>query len=151
MIREIKGLQGKSLTLEDKAVRIVKKRKLFSSKREKTFPIRNISSVEVKKPGLATAGYIQLSIAGGQSLNSSYKLTGGTFDAAQDENSVVFTGSKSYEAALEIKSYIESYSEVISAKETSEADELIKFKKLLDDGVISQEEFETKKKQLIGI
>lgn len=33
----------------------------------------------------------------------------------------------------------------------SEADEIAKFKKLFDDGVITQEEFETKKKQLLGL
>lgn len=33
----------------------------------------------------------------------------------------------------------------------SNADELKKFKELLDSGVISQEEFETKKKQLLGL
>lgn len=31
------------------------------------------------------------------------------------------------------------------------ADDIIKFKNLLDAGVITQEEFDTKKKQLLGI
>ena len=34
---------------------------------------------------------------------------------------------------------------------TSSADELKKFKELLDDGVITQEEFDAKKKQLLGL
>lgn len=33
----------------------------------------------------------------------------------------------------------------------SVADEILKFKKLLDDGVITQEEFDAKKKQLLGV
>ncbi|MBR3928642.1 MAG: SHOCT domain-containing protein [Clostridia bacterium] len=33
----------------------------------------------------------------------------------------------------------------------SSADELKKFKDLLDSGVITQEEFDTKKKQLLGL
>jgi len=33
----------------------------------------------------------------------------------------------------------------------SDADELVKFKELLDNGIISQEEFEAKKKQLLGV
>ena len=33
----------------------------------------------------------------------------------------------------------------------SAADEIIKFKKLLDDGIITQEEFDLKKKQLLGL
>lgn len=34
---------------------------------------------------------------------------------------------------------------------TSDADEILKFKQLLDSGIISQEEFEQKKKQLLGL
>ena len=34
---------------------------------------------------------------------------------------------------------------------TDEADQLQKFKKLLDDGVITQEEFDAKKKQILGL
>ena len=33
----------------------------------------------------------------------------------------------------------------------SEADEIIKFKKLMDEGIISKEEFENKKKQILKI
>lgn len=33
----------------------------------------------------------------------------------------------------------------------SSADEILKFKNLLDQGIISEEEFEVKKKQLLGI
>ncbi|HIT41926.1 MAG TPA: SHOCT domain-containing protein [Candidatus Caccovicinus merdipullorum] len=34
---------------------------------------------------------------------------------------------------------------------TSEVDEILKFKKLLDGGIITQEEFEAKKKQILGL
>lgn len=36
-------------------------------------------------------------------------------------------------------------------KTASSADELMKFKELLDSGVITQEEFDVKKKQLLGL
>ena len=39
----------------------------------------------------------------------------------------------------------------ITTKNPSSADEIAKFKKLLDDGVITQEEFDAKKKQLLGL
>lgn len=39
----------------------------------------------------------------------------------------------------------------ISAQQVSAADELMKFKGLLDMGVITQEEFDAKKKQLLGL
>ena len=34
---------------------------------------------------------------------------------------------------------------------TSTADEILKFKELLDSGILTQEEFEAKKKQLLGL
>ena len=34
---------------------------------------------------------------------------------------------------------------------SSQADEILKFKNLLDQGIISEEEFETKKKQLLNL
>jgi hypothetical protein len=41
--------------------------------------------------------------------------------------------------------------EAISVKQQDTADELRKFKSLLDDGVITQEEFDAKKKQLLNL
>jgi predicted Zn-dependent peptidase len=38
-----------------------------------------------------------------------------------------------------------------SAPQLSSADELAKYKGLLDSGVITQEEFDAKKKQLLGL
>lgn len=38
-----------------------------------------------------------------------------------------------------------------SQKSISAADEIVKYKKLADDGVITQEEFEAKKKQMLNI
>ena len=42
-----------------------------------------------------------------------------------------------------------SNSEKTSLGSISQADELLKFKKLLDEGIITQEEFERKKQQLL--
>lgn len=38
-----------------------------------------------------------------------------------------------------------------AAKETSPADEILKLKQLLDAGLLTQDEFDTKKKQLLGL
>ena len=65
--------------------------------------------------------------------------------------------SKTFEAisALLIKRQNKETSlSVASSKQEhtqSNADELKKFKELLDSGVITQEEFEAKKKQLLGV
>lgn len=103
------GNQGKTLFVAGGVVRIEKQGGMLTGKREKTIPIRNITSVEVKQPG-AFVGFIQFSIAGGRARDSSYTMTGGSFDAVQDENSVVFKGQEPYEMALKIKAYIENWS-----------------------------------------
>lgn len=148
----LKGKQGKTLIVAGDVVRIVKEG-FFAGRNERTLPIRNISSVEVKKPGGFT-GFIQFSIAGGAVRDRSYTLTGGAFDAVQDENSVLFGGEKEYQLALSIKSYIESWSSVSSqaapANATSVADEVRKLKSLLDEGLLSPEEFDQQKRKLLG-
>lgn len=45
----------------------------------------------------------------------------------------------------------ETKSETVVKQETSNADELKKYKDLLDSGVTTQEEFDQKKKQLLGL
>lgn len=146
----LKGNQGKTIVADGSSVKIIKTHWLMAT-REKTFPIRNISSVEVKKPGIM-AGYIQLSIAGGAVRDSSFKITGGAFDAASDENSVLFTGDKAFKIALEIKQHIESFKDGPTATQAvSAADEILKLKALLDQGILTADEFNAKKKQLLGI
>lgn len=150
----LNGKQGKQIVVENATVKIVKKGGILSSKREKTIPIRNITSVEVKKPGALVVGFIQFSIAGGKARNSSFTFTGGAFDAVQDENSVIFQDKLSYETALEIKEYVENYSEtqnVTAPANNSPADEIVKLKNLLDQGIITQQEFDAKKRQLLGL
>jgi hypothetical protein len=78
------------------------------SARNKTIPIRNISSVDIKEPGMFN-GYIQFVLSGGQHLNSTFSFSGGSLDAAKDENSVVFQSSENFEIAIKIKQFIESY------------------------------------------
>ena len=45
----------------------------------------------------------------------------------------------------------DSDADVQPVQQVSAADELKKFKELLDSGVITQEEFDAKKKQLLGL
>ena len=127
---------------------------LFGGQREKTILIRNITSVEVKKPGLFF-GFIQFSIAGGQSRNSAFSVTGGASSAIRDENSMIFRGESSYKMALQIKSYIASWTQKanldLTTQVVSAADELRGFKELMDDGIITKDEYEQKKCQLLKL
>ena len=116
----------------------------------KTIPMDSIVSVQFKEGNMFTNGFIQFGILGGR------ESQGGAFGATQDENSVMIKASTNNEAR-QIKDYIESIVLNRSKKQgavvqqLSSADELKKFKELLDDGIITQEEFDAKKKELLGL
>lgn len=116
----------------------------------KTIPMDSIMSVQFKESNFWAPGFIQFGILGGR------EARGGFNTAVYDENSVVFK-SDNNDLAKQIKEYIDSVimnrhnSNGTVIQQTSSAEELKKFKELLDSGVISQEEFDTKKKQLLGL
>ncbi len=70
----------------------------------KKIPINRISSVEVKKPWI-TSSYIQISEIG---ANQNKSFTTGAYQAALDENSVLFQSSSDYEIAVKIIKIIET-------------------------------------------
>ena len=116
------------------------------SKGEKTIPIKSITAVQIKKPRLTT-GYIQFAYSGAS------ESKGGIMDAVKDENTITFSSKKELAQAEELKALIESIQNESSQPTTSssDADEILKFKELLDAGVITEEEFEAKKKQILGV
>lgn len=92
-------------------------------------------------------GYIQITLPGG------FESKKGLIDATQDENTVMFV-KKDNELVNRIKSKIEellAQQRAYKINQLSPADEIKKYKELLDDGIITQEEFEKKKKQLLGL
>lgn len=148
----IKGINGQLYVYENKVE--IKRKGVFAFanhglKGDKTIPISSIRSIQIKKAGLI-AGYIQFGIGG------SLESRGGIQAANYDENTVTF-GNADNKTATQIKEYIEgliynnSNSQCNVVQAISDADELLKFKKLLDDGVITQEEFDAKKRQLLGL
>ena len=113
----------------------------------KTIPIKSIQSVELKEGSSVLNGYLRFGYAG------SVERRGGVYNATDDENAVVFKKS-SNSTAHQIKEFIEgiiynSDNGTTIVNQLSSADEILKLKNLLDDGVISQEEFEQKKKDLL--
>ena len=120
----------------------------MGSKGEKTIYFNNITSVQIKLAGFAS-GYIQFSINGGR------ENVGGIFGAMCDENSITIGDERKNKEAEEVVVYInKKLAEVkkgVVRNEISCADELKKFKELFDMGVITQEEFDEKKKQLLGL
>jgi len=150
------GRMKKTISIEGGNVRMSKGQGVFHTSRDKIIPIRNISGVEVKKPGPFIVGYIQLQMAGQISGDASFTFSGGAYNAVQDENAVVFGGMAEYEIALQIQAYINNYvlettTSNANHAQLSTADEILKLKGLLDVGAINQKEFENAKEKLLGI
>lgn len=135
------------LSMENDSITISRKGFMsFSShglKGDKTIYIRNISGIQLKKPGL-TSGYIQFTLSGGS------ESKGGIFAATEDENTVMF-GSKHYKDMVKFKSLIEQKinTKPAASNSTSNLDEIKKLKELLDMDAITKEEFDTKKAELM--
>ena len=116
---------------------------------EKTIYYKDATGVQYK-PSTVLDGYIQVETASGNMTSSSSQYSG--------ENSIQFSGKQRNEEAEIIVAYIKSRIEEIKnapaggvVQQLSPADELKKHKELLDMGVITQEEFDLKKKQLLGL
>ena len=151
-IYELKDDWGQLYIYEDKIVIERKGFKAFLTqglKGGKTIPIASLTNIQFKPVGKFTNGYIQFSVLG------EVGSKGGALAAGSDENTVFFT-KKNAEVAENIRAFLED--KIINKSNTptniqalSPAEELKKFKELLDAGVITQEEFDAKKKQLLGL
>lgn len=115
----------------------------------KSIPFSSISAIQLKKPGVVTSGYIQFSIAGGN------ESKGGLFDATTDENTVMFADKKTLREMEELKSYIETKiselnNSVVKSNSLTGPEEIKRYKELLDQGILTREEFEKKKNQILN-
>lgn len=150
MEKEYKGYNG-TIILTDTGIIIKRGAKGFllgggMLRGDKSIPYSSIVAVQLKKAGM-TAGYLQLTLLGGS------EAKGGLFQSATDENSINFHAfGKNNGLFTEAKEYIESKIHQVSkgGAKSSEADELEKYHNLRDKGVISEDEFQTKKKQILG-
>ena len=113
----------------------------------------DLTSVQFKLPGAFFAGYIQFEYPGSDTTNKS---------PYESENAVVFNKRDNVKLMEEIYKFVEKrIAEEKQAKRASAgtvlqqaaspAEEVKKMKELLDMGIITQEEFEAKKKQLLGL
>lgn len=161
-IYEIDGNMGKILKVyEDRCVISTKAGiKSFAlgglmgaTRGDKEFYYSDITSVQFKNLKVTT-GYLQFEYAGSHSGNNFTSENSFTFSATigtTKYNNLKETMPPIYEYILgKVREYKNQKSGTV-VQQISSADELAKFKKLLDDGVISQEEFDAKKKQLLGL
>ena len=154
-MRSFDGGVGGILELYEDRI-VIKRKGLISFmahglKGDKTIYYNNLTSVQFKKGNYLVNGYIQFSIKGGN------ESRGGAFAATSDENTIMITVQKNDEAE-EVVEYINNKLAEINnrafgnvTQAVSPAEELKKFKELLDMGIITQAEFDAKKKQLLGL
>ena len=116
---------------------------------EKTIYYKDAIGVQYKPSSIAD-GYIQVETAAGGVTSSSSQYGG--------ENSIQFSGKDRNEEAEIIVAFIKNKIEEIKnapvggiVQQVSPAEELKKFKELLEVGIITQEEFDVKKKELLGL
>ena len=145
-----KGINGQLELFENKI--IIKRKGIMAFatqglKGNKEIFINQISSTQLKKAGNFTNGYIQFAFLGGQ------ESKGGLFNATMDENTVMFRKNKNQEFE-EIKEMIEKKiadNQKGSNNKSDSLDDLEKLKELKDKGIITEEEFNKKKKQILNI
>lgn len=126
-------------------------------KGDKTFFYSELSSVEYKKPSVFANGYIKFITSGTQETAQNIGFFGNTTkEAINDPNTLILRSfnkeipKKSEELYHYILQKIGEYKNYnIKSTNISSADEILKFKQLLDQGIISQEEFERKKQELL--
>lgn len=146
---EVDGHNGQ-LELTDTVLRIKRKGVLAfmtqGLKGDKEILVSQISSIQFKKADFFTNGYIQFAFIGGR------EAKGGLFQGTQDENTVMFRASQQADFEKlrdELQRRIASVAAV--PMPPSALDELEKLASLRDKGIVSDEEFQQKKKQLLGL
>lgn len=146
----MKTLDNKWATIEIHEDRfIVKKKKslfYFQGAVEKTFLFSQIKAIEKhnKRPMVDNA-FIDIDL-GGHAVRS----------GSLAENAIMFNNNADMDEAYQIMSeafntYLAKKKENETKVSSSAADELLKYKQLLDMGVISEDEFNAKKKALLNL
>ena len=151
VIMKAEGYNG-DLEMTESLVRI--KRKGFLTllaqgfKGDKEIMISEISSIQYKAPSFFVNGYIQFAFRGGR------EALGGLFEAAADENTVMFKGDHESEFSAfkeELQKRIVASREVGISSKSSDLDDLEKLGSLRDRKIVSEEEFQAKKRKILGI
>jgi len=148
-ILQAKGVNGQ-IELYPNKVRILRKGLIGlltqGLKGDKEILISSISSIQFKKAGALTNGYIQFAFMGGKEAN------GGIFQATQDENTVMFN-TKQQADFERIKEEVEKRMQTsgVPSSPLSAADEIAKLADLRDKGILTEAEFQKKKKQILGL
>lgn len=117
-------------------------------KGSKRIPVRSITAIHLKPAGPVVSGYIQFSIGGANEARARFGRQ--SFDAASDENSIMFTKKEQpYFEAL--RDALESA--IATPQSTGSASDPVQQLKGLSDlrdaGILTEEEFAKKKDEIL--
>lgn len=117
---------------------------------EETIPISKIQSFSLKEPGAIKPGMIVFKTA--QAASSGVNLGLGVGVALGAEKTFFFSKPET-ENALRLRDYVVNYESAQNSTGSvvSVVDEIRGLKGLFDDGIITREEFDAKKAQLLGL
>ncbi len=148
----VKGVNGQLTVKRDRV--IISRKGVLSFmtqglKGDKEIRMRDISSVQFKKAGYMVNGYIEIAFLGGR------EGQGGVFAATQNENSIMFNIGQQ-KGFLKAKELIDQYrddavSQSFIQPTNNIADQIEALANLKIKGIISEEEFSAKKKQLLQL
>ena len=127
---------------------------IVTKKTEETIPISRVQSFSLKEPGLA---YGKIVFTTAQAATTGVNI-GFWISAALGAEKTFFYSKGALETAKQFRDAVMSYEKRTSQSAPAPvgaavpvADEIRSLKSLLDEGILTQEEFEAKKKQLLGI
>lgn len=143
------GLTG-TFNLYDDRVVLIRGKKFGNF--EKSIYLRDIIEVQLNKPGLSRPMLAISTAVDGSGM--------GVLNYMSMQSNVIVFKTKQWDEAVEFKRLIEEAAAIAkrsasggvsNSASNGSADEILKYKQLLDAGAITLDEFEAKKKQLLGI
>lgn len=119
-----------------------------------TIPFSTIIGIDFK-PATLTAGHIGFTTAAGNQTTGGLGSQGIFANSDYSKaNTIVYRSKKANKDIEAIKERVEDFinkPKESDSSSTDSIDELPKLKKMLDDGILTQEEFDAKKKQILGL
>lgn len=116
---------------------------------EKEISFYDISSVQFKAGNSLILGYIQFEVPGVRSADNFNSENSWTFDSSLNDVAKQVCDYVRNRIRELKKPVTQQY--VAQHQQLSPADQLLKMKQLLDAGIINQDEFNQKKKELLGL
>ena len=140
------GKIGQYMACFEKNIKVGLPKQMFIKESSQDFSYKNIRAVGRQDAGMISPGWLTLDSGGGIKEGISVDTPG----------TVIFN-KKGDKLSREMQSFIEEKISEFSndsqkvIQESSTADELKKFADLKEQGIITEEEFNTKKKELLGL